>query len=154
VAGQKINGGLMSHQMTVVIEKELIPSIIQINDELKKKNIPCQIVSGESLDSPNGILLGILENLKIEKQIQFERSSILNENPGLKKNSKKRNYCFDFTLGTDMAECAIISAICAVLVSLAKAIIYYEPDDLYYDSFESNIEEFNNAIIFINKERK
>jgi len=135
----------MSHQLTVVLSGQSIPSPDAINQELSALDLPCQVSPQASLAPSSGSFSATLTTSSQTCEIQFEDSDWLSEISELRQRAGDRDRCIDFILGSDMVECALVSAIAAALSSLCSAIVYYQPDDLY-STTEENVAEAKLAI--------
>lgn len=126
----------MSHQLTVVIRRSAVPTVDAINQELQRLEIPCALSSSASLNSSCGALPATVTSTGETRDIQFEDSDWLSEDAELREQAGDRDRCVDFLLGSDMTECALVTSVCAALSSLSAAIVYYQPDELFYTTEE------------------
>ena len=124
----------MSHQSTFIFTSSNIPTAEDINRDLELLGLPCTIASTPTLNDANGAFSATITTKGIERSLQFEDSTYrLDE---LRERAGERDRAVDFLLGTDMAEGFLVSAVGAALATLCGALIYYEPDDLYYTPAE------------------
>ena len=127
----------MSHQLTAIIASSKIPKVEDINRELERLSLPCTLASTPTLNDANGVFSATISTKGIERSIQFENSTFwFNEISELRERAGDRDRAVDFLLGSDMAECFLVNSVCAALATLSGALIYYQPDDLYYASTE------------------
>ncbi len=133
----------MSHQSTIIFTSGNIPTSAAINQELERLGLPCTIAKTPALNDANGTFSATITSKGIERSIHFEDSTYrLDE---LRERAGSRDRAVDFLLGADMAECFLVSSICAALATLCDALNYYEPDDLYYTPSEM-VDEARSAL--------
>jgi hypothetical protein len=126
----------MSHQLTVVLQRSAVPTVDAINQELQRLQLPCQLSSSASLESTSGSFPATVTSTGETRDVQFEDSDWLSEDAELSERAGDRDRCMDFLLGADMIECVLVSSVCAALSSLSDAIVYYQPDELFYTTDE------------------
>ncbi len=133
----------MSHQLTVVFRRSATPTIEAINAELERLSLPCVLTKGESLESSVGSISATITSTGETRELQFEDSDWLNEEPELQEHAGERDRCIDFLLGSDMAECGLVNSIAAALSTIAEALVYYQPDELIYTAEDILAEAFS-----------
>jgi len=141
----------MSHQFTAITKKDRLLSAADINTKLAQLGLPCTVAATASLQSLPGSFTATITDRGISRDICFEdASAMLDEIPDMRDRVGDRDLAINFLLGTDMAETALVSSVCAALASATDAIIYYEPDDLYY-SQEDSLAEAKTALSSIKR---
>ncbi len=128
----------MSHQLTAITKKEKLLTAGDINAQFAQLGLPCAVAATASLRSLPGSFTATITDRSLSRDICFEDASyMLDEIPDLRSRIGDRDLAINFLLGADMTEYALVSSVCAALAAAADAVIYYEPDDLYYSPAES-----------------
>jgi hypothetical protein len=137
----------MSHQLTALLPSAVRLLAADINSELERLGLPCSLQADPVLTDGSGEVVARLTAKGMDCRIQYSDASYwLDEIPELRVQAGGRDRAIDFELGADMAETFAVSAICAALASVYGAIVYYQPDDLYYTP-EDAAEEARTALV-------
>jgi len=128
----------LSHQITVIVDSSRLPNEEAVNLELQRLELPCRVSGLPSLTEPNGEFMAEMTDRDLQREVYFEDArGWLEELPELRERTGTRDVVVDFPLSTDSAECFFVTAVWAVLGTLADAVCYYQPDDLYYTPQEA-----------------